>query len=654
MKPHLDIAHSGTLTGDRTEMKFDENSIAHLMSVLIDLYSDPVMAVIREYSTNALDAHVAAGETRPIEVETPSSLRPIFVVRDFGIGMSEQTILENFSRYGWSSKRESDEQVGMLGLGCKSALSLTSQFTMVSTHQGLRTTVLITRNENGAGAVQVVESIETDEPNGTEVRIPVPNWTSFSARVVDFFQYWNEGTVLVDGIPPYCIWTDDRSIKLDDDVYFVRKRDNEPNVVVMGNVAYPFKWSDAAVSHDPYGYDWRVVARVSIGSVNFAPSREALFMNERTKLLIVELVKYVRKMVPIRIQERIDACKTGADVLELLNNGRLPDRGLTFMYRWTPIPRYINHSDDDFSWCSMRVVPDTTTRDSAWHSSMMIAGEFAAVKLWVTGFKGRSVPATTKAKIREYCANNGIKDGNVCLVTSVAPFSPWLDESKVVSLDTIRGIQTKAPVAPKAAGYQVPIATTTRDLVMTYDKPDCWIEKEQYPRDLVSILNAVGLKGLKVAVLVPSRRDKFSKVYPDVPKVADYVRAAYLALPERPKDCSWIADHWHLHSILRDNTGIVGRRFQILDPLVQEGITLCRSTSRNARYSSHDWSGLFRALNMKHPRPESDEHTLMTQIMDRYPILGRVNWSYDSSGALVETLNALYITRNQLHLLPVA
>lgn len=69
MRTHFDIAHEGTLgSEDRTRMTFDENSIAHLMSVLTDLYSDPEMAVIREYSTNALDAHRAAGINDPIEV----------------------------------------------------------------------------------------------------------------------------------------------------------------------------------------------------------------------------------------------------------------------------------------------------------------------------------------------------------------------------------------------------------------------------------------------------------------------------------------------------------------------------------------------------------------------------------------------------------
>ena len=75
MRTHLDIKHTGNLgVAGRTAMTFDENSIAHLMSVLTDLYSDKPLAVIREYSTNALDAHRAAGNTAPIEVTLPSTL----------------------------------------------------------------------------------------------------------------------------------------------------------------------------------------------------------------------------------------------------------------------------------------------------------------------------------------------------------------------------------------------------------------------------------------------------------------------------------------------------------------------------------------------------------------------------------------------------
>src|SRR5687767_10437021 len=115
--PASDIIQSGDLGGQKVAMGFDPNSLAHLMSVLTDLYSDPVGAIVREYSTNALDSHVEAaayvsalqvldthnelkhfdpryleGGMPPIEVSIPSTFSPFFKVVDHGIGLSVDDI----------------------------------------------------------------------------------------------------------------------------------------------------------------------------------------------------------------------------------------------------------------------------------------------------------------------------------------------------------------------------------------------------------------------------------------------------------------------------------------------------------------------------------------------------------------------------------
>lgn len=66
----------GNLGGETVAMSVDAASMAHVMSILTDLYSDPVLAVIREYSTNAFDSHVEAGVQRPIEVSLPNAMSP--------------------------------------------------------------------------------------------------------------------------------------------------------------------------------------------------------------------------------------------------------------------------------------------------------------------------------------------------------------------------------------------------------------------------------------------------------------------------------------------------------------------------------------------------------------------------------------------------
>jgi hypothetical protein len=97
-----------------------EKDSVHIVNILRDkLYSNKILAVVREYSTNAQDAHAEAGKKDvPIRVTLPGPLDPTFRVRDFGPGLSEEDIRTVYALYGASTKRNSNEVVGQLGLGC--------------------------------------------------------------------------------------------------------------------------------------------------------------------------------------------------------------------------------------------------------------------------------------------------------------------------------------------------------------------------------------------------------------------------------------------------------------------------------------------------------------------------------------------------------
>ncbi len=315
MKPHLDIAHEGNLdTDDRTRMSFDQDSVAHLMSILTDLYSDPALAVIREYSTNAFDSHIAAGQTRPIEVELPTHLRPLFVVRDFGTGMTVDQISNQFSKYGWSSKRDSDDAVGMLGLGCKSGLSYTSQFTLVSVHDGVQITVLITREEDGAGAVQIIDTAATDKPNGVEVQIPVKEPSGFNQRAGNFYKFWEPGQILVNGAEPELVGSRKGAISLADDIVLDHVGGYEPPChIVMGNVPYLVEHLKGGAGRNGYAF----VARVPIGTVDFTPSREALHNTKRTLAAIAEIRARVMALLDATVAAEVAAATTPGEAIDV-------------------------------------------------------------------------------------------------------------------------------------------------------------------------------------------------------------------------------------------------------------------------------------------------------------------------------------------------
>ena len=110
-------------SGIKSEVGFtiDPRNLAHVVSLLRDAYSDPITAVLREYSVNAADAHVEAGiPDKPFEVTLPGRLEPVLKIRDFGHGLTPEQIEGLFCSYGASSKRQSNDYTGCLGIGCVS------------------------------------------------------------------------------------------------------------------------------------------------------------------------------------------------------------------------------------------------------------------------------------------------------------------------------------------------------------------------------------------------------------------------------------------------------------------------------------------------------------------------------------------------------
>lgn len=321
MKPNTDttLRTEGTLGGKRKAMTIDANSLDRMTLMLTDLYSDKEGSVIREYPINGLDSHRAAGTTRPIEVTLPTATDPTFVVKDYGTGLSEYDVMEHFSQYGWSSKLETNEEVGMMGLGCKAALTYTKQFALTAIKDGLATEVLVLRaiDKETGREVPSVESVSvtpTDEPNGVTVYIPVDHILSFNRKAKHFFSHWKPGDVLVDGEEPAPIpgrW-------LDDDILIQDGRDRmieSGTTIVMGNIPYPVSYEHDlarrlfARSH--------VIIWVPIGSVDPTPPREALSYTPRTLETLKEARTFIKDRLQRNSQVQLDACATHAEAVKL-------------------------------------------------------------------------------------------------------------------------------------------------------------------------------------------------------------------------------------------------------------------------------------------------------------------------------------------------
>jgi hypothetical protein len=165
------------------------------------LYSDKVQAVIRELSTNAYDAHIAAGNQNPFKVILPTQAAPSFTVRDYGTGLSQKDMEELYTTYGASNKNDSNDFVGCLGLGSKSPFAYTKSFSTASYYNGSKYSYIAAMDESGVPSLNLFNISPTTEPNGLEISFAVKNYDfgEFTHKAKRIFHYFKMKPIIEGG-----------------------------------------------------------------------------------------------------------------------------------------------------------------------------------------------------------------------------------------------------------------------------------------------------------------------------------------------------------------------------------------------------------------------------------------------------------------------
>ena len=228
-------------------------------SVIIDIirkkiYSYPIRTAVQEYLSNAKDAVVEAGkDSSNIRVDLPSQIKPEFVVRDFGIGMSDETVRDVFVRYGVSTKRNNNSQLGCFGIGAKSGWAVSDSFVIESFHEGTRREYIADIGDQREGRLLLFKETPTEEENGVLVKIPIKqeNITEVKRSYLRTTWLWDKRPVNeledLSKAYPECI------LDLDDvKVYYVNNTYIDSGVYLDAN-GIPFKCDNFTWSRQSIG-----------------------------------------------------------------------------------------------------------------------------------------------------------------------------------------------------------------------------------------------------------------------------------------------------------------------------------------------------------------------------------------------------------------
>ncbi len=335
------------ISDDSIKMSISAEGSRYLIANLTNLYSYPETAILREYTANALDSHVQAKQKRPIEVTIKDTETEVLInsyqkrkiksfdlmVEDFGIGMSRDDIVNIYSQYGASTKRDTNTQVGAYGLGAKSALSLVDKFSIISVKDSIEIVFNIVKGEDGVGVIYFVSEESTTKPNGVKihivadgVNIPLGN----AAR--DFFATWSPGSVLVNGKEPYHVANDPGFLKIsvnDNEIlgylkvkddqyqketleeYYKTFRPTGGNKVSLGGILYPIASQDLSNFYEINPFIQKIFDSsyidVLVGSIDLTPPREGIRYSNKTLSTLKRTFKDFITFAQATVQEHIDS-----------------------------------------------------------------------------------------------------------------------------------------------------------------------------------------------------------------------------------------------------------------------------------------------------------------------------------------------------------
>jgi len=312
------------------QTSFRVASNAKIMSMLSDqLYSDKVLAVIRELSCNAFDSHLMVGrQTKPFAVHLPCSLNPIFSIRDYGKGMTEAEITELYTVYGFSDKSDSNSFIGAFGIGSKSPFAYCNSFSVTSFKDGKRYVYIASKNNVGIPTLNKMLEEPTNEENGVEISFTVKqqNFSEFTEKAKLIYRHFPVMPIFTGNITSYV--SSKRNVLLEGTGWKLYEGSTDSSVALMGYVEYKIdakhfsKFYDSNQTnrwyHKSYEKDSTEAELLQLGlELHFAIgdlgtniSREALEYTDHTINGIKEHLKVVAKELEEKIVANFKNCKT--------------------------------------------------------------------------------------------------------------------------------------------------------------------------------------------------------------------------------------------------------------------------------------------------------------------------------------------------------
>lgn len=261
------------------------------------MYSNPILAICREISCNARDAHREVGKFDvPVQITLPNSLEPFYKIKDEGPGISPDRMHNVFIHYAASTKRSDNVQTGGFGIGSKVPFSYSDTFTIITTVDGIKYNYGAVIDETKVGKLIPLSQSPTKDCNGTEIIIPV------KAQDFKFFREWTEFATRHWDVKPIIKGTNDPNSPfqwetlektLEGNGWCISKNHswNREIKAIVDGIEYPIelealkKFTNFPLYNSLMG---NILLFFNVGDLTLSANREQLQLDDATQLKIRE------------------------------------------------------------------------------------------------------------------------------------------------------------------------------------------------------------------------------------------------------------------------------------------------------------------------------------------------------------------------------
>lgn len=300
-----------------SQMGFDTSKTAKLFHMLSNtLYSDKPSSIVRELSSNAYDAHKEAGNLdTPFRIISPTYENPVLEIRDFGTGLTAEEAEKTILNYLGSTKDGTDEFIGGWGIGSKSPFAYSYTYEVIVYKNGEFTHFTCWKNDAGIPNKAVIDSGDTDQPNGVLIRVPIQSAdiSTFQTTCRKYLDWTNYNLELIENGHSKAEKRQPIAEKeFDGYKVLVYRQGSGHKRLVYGGFSYPmdqcvdnkydytsdwFKLSNKL----KYGYDIAFVIDTP-NAVSFNMNREVLEQTEKSRSFVAKIIKELKNIAEYKAE----------------------------------------------------------------------------------------------------------------------------------------------------------------------------------------------------------------------------------------------------------------------------------------------------------------------------------------------------------------